>query len=595
MLLFFMFKVKLYLRRSQVNLFDKLLQYAENEYIENMQKSLSKMQDFLIKKGVSSSFREVKELPRIEIKGTAENGKERLLLKDVRDRFDVNVFECSVGFNTYYPIIKKGTIKFTTKENGSFYTVFTVISETADEFDLQLYEYTFYNQVFYLKQILTVRKISKKNPWSLLDCTQLYQSTIENFFFNSYSRKQLSAFTEEELDFIKDVNFKDIDTIACISQVLATFRVVNFIYESSRQLNINFYDNEYFKLKYWNKDLLSDFSSISKPKNTADYRYIEEIINIENGIEILKPHSLEFVIKEIVHRTQSLCLYCAVGFVFKSGLKLLSPIWDELSHSGHECTLIVGALQNYDSDISNNRIDKATVKFINNMLSEKKISLYTHKHSFYHGKFYYMCNKNKAYIIIGSTNISKSAFRNNYELDVLYVTDKNSIIDNQFREWYYSLKDKCDEIKSLNEDCFADYDWDSELDAFNSIKNHIISKREAMQKINQLTDEDTKYRLGLWMEKNPTAIYDDIEIGAFKDKKYSLFYYSSTRLAVFESFMPNNAYYAFRINNNLPELLDNISKMAKEEMAFSKFYIKKGYHTLSHDNLKKKVDSFFID
>lgn len=97
--------------------FDDLLQYADNKFIEDMQKSLSKMQNFLIQKCVSSSFREVKELPRIEIKGTSGNGKERLLLKDIEDTFDINILECSTGFNTYYPIIKNGVIKCTTQRN----------------------------------------------------------------------------------------------------------------------------------------------------------------------------------------------------------------------------------------------------------------------------------------------------------------------------------------------------------------------------------------------------------------------------------------------------------------------------------------------
>ena len=307
----------------------------------------------------------------------------------------------------------------------------------------------------------------------------------------------------------------------------------------------------------------------------------------------MRAPSIEPLINEIVHRTQSLCLYCAVGYAFKSGLELLLPALQEVFKNGHKAELIVGSLQNYDNVISNNKIDKATVKLINSMLSEKKILLYTHKPSFYHGKFYYMCNKNKAYIITGSTNISKSAFRNNFELDVIYVTDRNSSLDNQFREWYYSFKGLCDEIKHINEDYFAEYNWDSELDAFHSLKNRIISKNEALKRIDQLTDEETKYRLNLWMEKNPTAIYDDIEIEAFKDNDYTLFYYSSASLAVFESFKPNNAYYAFRINETLAELLDNISKMTKDEMLLSRFYIKRGYHILSHNNLKKKINSFF--
>ena len=40
--------------------------------------------------------------------------------------------------------------------------------------------------------------------------------------------------------------------------------------------------------------------------------------------------------------------------------------------------------------------------------------------AFYHGKFYYLCDENFAYIIIGSSNISKTAFHSNHELDILH-------------------------------------------------------------------------------------------------------------------------------------------------------------------------------
>ena len=45
---------------------------------------------------------------------------------------------------------------------------------------------------------------------------------------------------------------------------------------------------------------------------------------------------------------------------------------------------------------------------------------------FYHGKFYYIANDNKAFVIIGSSNISKTAYLNNYELDRLFEIDCNN-------------------------------------------------------------------------------------------------------------------------------------------------------------------------
>ena len=570
------------------------LEYAEKIadeiFVEKMQISLSKMQRFLVNKKVASSLKEVKGLPRIEIKGISDNGRERLIMEDLTNSFDINDLECSNGYDTYYPLTLSGVIKCTTKNNGTFYTIFSVISETSETFDLQLCEYVYYNQVFYLRQKFVITDLSKKAPRQPLKYSR---ETINEFFFKKYKRNELSEFTEEELDYIKNVNCTDIDLIACISQALSTFRVVNFINECGSQFGIDLQDNDYFTLRHWNNNDTQTTSLTGIQSNAINKQYIEEIIHLDNEIRILNEHSVECVINEIIHRTKSNCLYCAVGFAFKSGLTPLLSAFTKIRESGNIPEIIVGSLQNYDNSISNNRIDKQTVTLLNSLISQNLISLYTHKPSFYHGKFYYMCNKEKAYIITGSTNISRSAFRNNLELDILYVTDRNSTLDNQFRDWFSSLKERCTQIEKLSEDNFGDYNWDCELDAFRSLKNHIISKNEAQEKIAQLTDEETKYRLGLWMEKNPTAIYDDIDIGAFKDNDYTLFYFSSAKLAVFESFKPNNAYYAYRLNNSLAELMEAIANMTKEEMSDSKFFIKRGYHMLSHDNLRKKIDGFF--
>ena len=108
--------------------FEYAVKTADKKYNDNMHKSLTKMHKFLIDKGIASSFKEVKELPRIEIIGTDDNGRERLIMKDLIESQDINVLESSVGYNTYYPAKKCGVIKSTTKTNGNYYTVFTVTS-----------------------------------------------------------------------------------------------------------------------------------------------------------------------------------------------------------------------------------------------------------------------------------------------------------------------------------------------------------------------------------------------------------------------------------------------------------------------------------
>ena len=331
---------------------------ADEIFVEKMQISLSKMQRFLVDKKVASSLKEVKKLPRIEIKGISDNGRERLIMEDLTNSFDINDLECSNGYDTYFPLTLSGVIKCTTQNNGTFYTVFSVISETSETFDLQLCEYVYYNQVFYLRQKFVITDLSKKVPRQPLKYSR---ETINEFFFKKYKRNELSEFTEEELDYIKNVNCADIDLIACISQALSTFRVVNFINECGSQFGINLQDNDYFTLKHWNNNDTQTTSPTGIQSNTINEQYIEEIIHLDNEIRILNEHSVECVINEIIHRTKSNCLYCAVGFAFKSGLTPLLSAFTKIRESGKIPEIIVGSLQNYDNSISNNRIDKQTV------------------------------------------------------------------------------------------------------------------------------------------------------------------------------------------------------------------------------------------
>ena len=69
-----------------------------------MPSTLKKMQDYLVSNGIASKFGDIKKLPRIEIKGIGDNGKERQLGKEVRERFGLDAMEASKKFNTFYPI-----------------------------------------------------------------------------------------------------------------------------------------------------------------------------------------------------------------------------------------------------------------------------------------------------------------------------------------------------------------------------------------------------------------------------------------------------------------------------------------------------------
>lgn len=71
-------------------------------------------------------------------------------------------------------------------------------------------------------------------------------------------------------------------------------------------------------------------------------------------------------------------------------------------------------------------------------------------------------------------------------------------------------------------------------------------------KIQELSDEETQFRLNSWMKHEPTDIYSELGIASLQD--YIVFLFAEKGLAVFESFIPGNAYYTFRYFD-LDELL----------------------------------------
>lgn len=281
--------------------------------------------------------------------------------------------------------------------------------------------------------------------------------------------------------------------------------------------------------------------------------------------------------------------YMAVGFTFSSGLRLLYPLINYIYDAGGTIELITGSLQSFENEGRNNKIDKGTVIFLNKLIDEINLNLFTYTDTFYHGKFYYLANDEKAYILIGSSNISKTAFLGNYELDTLITVDlKNE--KNQFLYWYEEFRQQCKMISHLDDTKYENFKWESELDIYSSKYVHRLSNAEVKQKINELTDEDTRFRLNSWINHNPSEIYSNLGILSLQD--YIVFLYAERGLAVFESFIPNNAYYTFKYFD-FDELLKNVSSLTKTQMVLSSDFVGRGYHISDRDRLETKIHRLF--
>lgn len=282
--------------------------------------------------------------------------------------------------------------------------------------------------------------------------------------------------------------------------------------------------------------------------------------------------------------------YASVGFVFSSGLSLLTPLIQYISSKSGHLEIIAGSLQSINGLSKHTKIDKQTVCHLNRLLSNTCLKLYTFEESFFHGKFYYLSGLSKAYVIIGSTNISKTAFFSNRELDVIFPIDLSAQSNNPFLNWYKEFKKQCTSITYLDEDRFSDLNWDSELSVFNEQFVKTLSKNEILRRIESLDDSITKRRMENWMRHNPTKYLDVHNIPALDN--YVMFIYQEHHLAAFESFDLDNAYYVFSCDD-YEQLITQISQMTKSQMSTVSQYKSRGYHIQDQERLQENIDFYF--
>ncbi len=125
----------------------------------------------------------------------------------------------------------------------------------------------------------------------------------------------------------------------------------------------------------------------------------------------------------------------------------------------------------------------------------------------------------------------------------------------------------------MNAEEYDALDWDSELDIYEDRTIDRMSQDEVRNKISELTDEDTKFRLNAWLEHDPAEIFSNIGVPSLQE--YIVFLYPGFGLAVFESFVPGNAYYAFRYTE-FEKLLNRVSSLTKTQMLMNSAFLNRG-------------------
>lgn len=294
-------------------------------------------------------------------------------------------------------------------------------------------------------------------------------------------------------------------------------------------------------------------------------------------------------IEDLIEDVHIVNITIACGYFYKSGILLLKKTFDRIADKNIPTKLIVGSLQNYrnQDDAILTGIDKSTIRKLNEYIKSNNISLYTCEDRFYHGKIYMFEGENKTVICLGSSNVSKSAFVNNYELNIAFITSPSSRVALQFRQWIDQLILYSNRIETLNEDCFCD----NEVNVESGSVIRRISKEQVIRQIDDLTDEEVQFRLRLWMKHNPEII--STELGILALPNYYAFVYTDINLLVLESFISGNAYYCLSYVDSYETEMKNIAALSKTEIFEHSCMSKRGYHIQNRFTLERNINRFF--
>lgn len=584
---------------SKKELLREVLNYSDEFLFEELTpRTLKKMHNFLVEHKCAETFKEIKSKNQINIKGCGPNGLERLIGKEIREQYGLDILEASEKFTTFYPIFSEGVIKYESV-NGLHYTHFKVSGQTEKTFGMEIKEYKLYHNVFYLTYSIRIKEMSKHIPFYL---SETVGEDIRHLLFSGPLSEEVDKeFSELEKLMIRhtinnEQNYEEEMTII-LYNTITNFRAVNFLWEKyNHDLLLHsissdwFYDNDFFKINNWRYEIqgINDLDELYQ-KRLEDY--CDYILNSKDDMMVLRKNTIDSVINGTVRKANITKLYAATGFVFSSGLRLLQESLNIINDRNGKCRIVAGSLNSCANENVNNKIDKTTVNYLNALIRDKKIELYSYIGAFYHGKFYYLCNEDYAYIIIGSSNISKTAFRSNFELDILHKVKLGSSQDKLFSNWFNGFISQCDKITNLDEKQFEDFNWNNELDVFKPLNRKIVSSNEIKKRIAALTDEETQFRLNIWMDYRPDIICDDISIEALKS--YTMFAFLEEELVVFESFKPQNAFYVFGCPNGLENLINSIAKLTKSQMTLSKWYVDRGNHISNRKSLQQRISRLF--
>lgn len=384
-------------------------------------------------------------------------------------------------------------------------------------------------------------------------------------------------------------------------------RIFDYLYEDENFNVYSLYDDFSLQVKIvtafekiknqrdkgqYKKDVLADENVTTEIVNTWE-RMKQEAYKNDFSMKLIDSNKpIDTYLNEFASKIDVDAVNIASGFVYKSGLKQLEPLFRQIYAKEGKIRIIVGSLKNYYLSSTDNKlvnIDLDTARELNIMITQHGSEVYTFENRFYHGKYYMLFGKEWSCCLIGSSNLTSSGFRGNYELNTLYLVKNGTGYYEKMSQWYDEFLMKCTQIDMLSECNFTDtsMNFDTIMAGTNIVSANVSDIKAEIQ---ELSDEETKFRLNLWLSKNPNNIYRQLDIENLK--AYVAFEFKENQLIVFESFESGNGYYYF-YSDNIFEVVQKVKSLTKTEIFNLSNMDRRGYHIKDREVLQNKINSLF--
>lgn len=190
-------------------------------------------------------------------------------------------------------------------------------------------------------------------------------------------------------------------------------------------------------------------------------------------------------------------------------------------------------------------------------------------------------------MIVGSSNLSRSAFISNYELNLVFRVPSNGVLLNNFLRWTAQLRYYSKRINMLEENMFGK----NEIKLDGSVLVKRITATSMINKIRSLKDAEVQYRLNLWMSYESDVIAEDL--GILSLPNYFVFVYRKYGLIVLESFEAGNAYFCLNSDDSFENLINKLSTFSKTEIFEFSQMAKRGYHISNKFTLENNIRRYF--